>query len=150
MLLLSSFLFPARRPRPPSIFLKKQDKIRKTKRGIKGRAKSWGKENGEKGNKGGRGMRRGYRKLFHTWWRRTMVKKKKRWEKQEEQQEDGEGRRKKKRNKKKIKKGKEGRKMQECSSGGGWKLSTSKMRKSLRSSGISLLPSSKLFQRLLG
>ena len=56
----------------------------------------------------------------------------------------------KKKNKKKIKKGKEGRKMQECSSSGGWKLSTSKMRKSLRSSGISLLPSSKLFQRLLG
>lgn len=101
MLLLSSFLFPARRPRPPSIFLKKQDKIRKTKRGIKGRAKSWGKENGEKGNKGGRGMRRGYRKLFHTWWRRTMVKKKKRWEKQEEQQEDGGGKEEKKKIKKK-------------------------------------------------
>ena len=63
---------------------------------------------------------------------------------------EGGGRNEKRVSKTKIKKGKEGRKMQECSSSGGWKLSTSKMRKSLRSSGISLLPSSKLFQRLLG
>lgn len=59
----SFFLFPPRRPRPPSIFLK-QDKIKKTKREIKGRAKSRSKENGEKGNKGGRGMRRGIENFF--------------------------------------------------------------------------------------
>ena len=97
---------------------------------------------------GGRNEKRVSKTFSHVM-KKNDGEEKKRWEKQEEQQEDGEGRRKKK-NKKKKKKGKEGRKMQECSSSGGWKLSTSKMRKSLRSSGISLLPSSKLFQRLLG
>lgn len=56
---------------------KKQDKIKKTKRGIKGRAKSWGKENGEKGNKGGRGMRRVSKTFSHVMKKNDGEEKKK-------------------------------------------------------------------------